>query len=67
MVCIKKMHNDKLNKINFLFTTFTTLCFSPIWTILLRDLARTGGYSIRLYNYDILYYKKKFKKIQLRK
>ena len=37
---------------NFLFTTFTTLCFSPIWTILLRDLARSGSYSIRLFNFS---------------
>ena len=36
---------------NFLFTTFTTLCFSPIQTILLRDLVRAGGYSIRLFNF----------------
>ena len=31
-------------------TTFTILCLSPIWTILLRDLARSGGYSIQLFN-----------------
>ena len=50
MVPSKKMCNDKLNTKQFFIYHFYDFIFFTYWTILLRDLERSGGYSIRVFN-----------------
>ena len=53
MVAKKKMRNDKLNTKQFFIYHFYDFMFLSDWTILLRDLARSGGFSIRVFNLKI--------------
>ena len=52
MVSPKKMRNDKLKtKQFFIYHFYDFIFFTDLANILLRDLARSGGYSIRLFSY----------------